>query len=51
MRFADLNERQRRMILEQELTDLVIAQRLGVCPRTIRRFRTRLQTAPSTAVA
>lgn len=45
MRFADLTERQRKMILARELSDDVIATRLGVTRRSVIRFRERLSMA------
>lgn len=45
MRFVDLTERQRRMILARELPDDVIAVRLGVTRRSVIRFRERLSMA------
>ena len=45
MRFKDLTDRQRQMILARELSDDVIAVRLGVTRRSVMRFRERLSMA------
>ncbi|WID42100.1 hypothetical protein [Pseudomonas phage ZRG1] len=45
MRFKDLTDRQRQMILARELSDDVIAARLGVTRRSVMRFRERLSMA------
>lgn len=48
MKPSELNDRQKRMILEAKLTDQVLAERFGMGTRQISGVRAKLKQQPTT---